>query len=169
VFFCCCRLSASGQARFGSSSRRPPITHTRLLSEFERSVTDFLQKKEAKEAAAKAIRRPPIPAAANRRKHAAAAERVGTAAITALMDGGIVEEEEEEIVKSEIDGSATSIIDVSTLKRKKVCAIFIKETVSRDFRPLVVFHQSIPLGSLINRLNDFCIWLRIRRAIRKYK
>jgi hypothetical protein len=29
--------------------------------------------------------------------------------------------------------------------------------------------QQIPLGSLINRLNDFCKWLRIRRAIRKFK
>jgi hypothetical protein len=31
------------------------------------------------------------------------------------------------------------------------------------------FRQSIPLGLLINRLNHFCIWLRVRREIRKYK
>jgi hypothetical protein len=38
---------------------------------------------------------------------------------------------------------------------------FIKGTVSRDFRPLVFFHESIT----INGLKYFCIWLKIRRKI----
>jgi hypothetical protein len=39
----------------------------------------------------------------------------------------------------------------------------IKGTVSRDFRPLVFFHQSTPPRALTHRLQPFRIWLRIRR------
>jgi hypothetical protein len=50
-----------------------------------------------------------------------------------------------------------------TTKNNSVKQYNIKGTVACDFRPLVFFQQSIPLGSLINRLNDFCIWWRILR------
>jgi hypothetical protein len=83
---------------------RRPATHTRLLTEFERSLTDFLQKKEAKEAAAAAIR-PVFQLGASRREERPA------------------QEEEEEPRESNVDTAATSIIDVSTLKRKKVCTL----------------------------------------------
>jgi hypothetical protein len=43
-----------------------------------------------------------------------------------------------------------------------------KEPVSRDFQSSGFFHQSIPLWSLINGLNHFCI-LRINSEICKYK
>jgi hypothetical protein len=90
--------------------RRPATAHTRLLTEFERSVTDFLLKKEAKEAAAAAIRPAFQTSAANRRTERAAA-------VAAVAAG---DEEEEERRESNVDAAATSIIDVSTLKRKKV-------------------------------------------------
>jgi hypothetical protein len=41
-----------------------------------------------------------------------------------------------------------------------------KGTVSRDFRPLVFSHQTIPLGALNHGLKPFRIWLRICRNIR---
>jgi hypothetical protein len=44
----------------------------------------------------------------------------------------------------------------------------LKGTVSRDFRPLVFFHQSTPSRALSHRLNPFRIWLRIRRNNRHY-
>jgi hypothetical protein len=91
--------------------RRPATAHTRLLTEFERSVTDFLLKKEAKEAAAAAIRPAFQASAATRRT-----ERAAAAAAVAAED----EDEEEQQRESNVDAAATSIIDVSTLKRKKV-------------------------------------------------
>jgi hypothetical protein len=42
---------------------------------------------------------------------------------------------------------------------------YIKGTVSRDFRPLVFFHQTIPSGPLIHGLKHFRIWLRIHKVI----
>jgi hypothetical protein len=93
--------------------RRPATAHTRLLTEFERSVTDFLLKKEAKEAAAAAIRPAFQASAANRRTERAAA-------VAALAAVPAEDEDEEEQRESNVDAAATSIIDVSTLKRKKV-------------------------------------------------
>jgi hypothetical protein len=87
--------------------RRPATAHTRLLTEFERSVTDFLLKKEAKEAAAAAIRPAFQASAANRRTERSAAVAAG-------------DDDEDELRESNLDAAATSIIDVSTLKRKKV-------------------------------------------------
>jgi hypothetical protein len=42
----------------------------------------------------------------------------------------------------------------------------LKWTVSRDFRPLVFFHQTIPPWALIHGLKPFRIWIRIRRENR---
>jgi hypothetical protein len=39
----------------------------------------------------------------------------------------------------------------------------IKGTVSRDFWPLVFFHQSTPPRALTHRLKPYRIWLRIHR------
>jgi hypothetical protein len=44
----------------------------------------------------------------------------------------------------------------------------LKETVSRDFRPLVFFHQTIPSRPLIHILKYFRILLRIRLDINEY-
>jgi hypothetical protein len=105
-----CLSAATTTQKVRIGPRRPATAHTRLLTEFERSVTDFLLKKEAKEAAAAAIRPAFQASAANRRT-----ERAAAAAAVAAED-----EDEEEQRESNVDAAATSIIDVSTLKRKKV-------------------------------------------------
>jgi hypothetical protein len=44
--------------------------------------------------------------------------------------------------------------------------LLLKGTVSRDFRPSVFFHQTIPPRALIHGLKPFCIWLGIRQEKR---
>jgi hypothetical protein len=46
------------------------------------------------------------------------------------------------------------------------CVQLLKGTVSRDFRPSVFFHQTIPPRALIHGLKPFCIWLRFRQENR---
>ena len=133
------RPLATGKPRGGvGPPRRPAATHTRLLTEFERSVTDFLQKKETKEAAAAAIRRPAFQTTTASRRQ----ERF-TAAAAAVADE---EEEEAAAVSREIDGEATSIIDVSTLKRKKV--FFGVWLATEDFSP--IYENSAKFCALCN-------------------
>jgi hypothetical protein len=66
-------------------------------------------------------------------------------------------------------GNETSEADSACHSRKRLLAsIPFKGTVSRDFRPLVFFHQKIPPRPLIHALKYFRIFLRIRRDMNEY-
>jgi hypothetical protein len=58
-------------------------------------------------------------------------------------------------------------ISTGSVSKKKAYFFSLKGTVSRDFRPLVFFHQTIPSGPLIHGLKPFRIRLRIREVIRQ--
>jgi hypothetical protein len=47
--------------------------------------------------------------------------------------------------------------------------VLLIQILSQPYLLKLFFHLSIPLRSLINGLNHFCIWLWIRWEIRKYK
>jgi hypothetical protein len=54
----------------------------------------------------------------------------------------------------------------SQLTNLRRCATAFKGTLTRDFRPLVFFHQTTPPRPLIHGLKPFSIWISIRRENR---
>jgi hypothetical protein len=57
-------------------------------------------------------------------------------------------------------------LEFESNQTKTLDKTYFKGIVSRDFRPSVFFHDTIPPRTLMHGLKAFCRWLHIRRDVR---